>query len=274
MQQRTHADKIGAARFGPALKDWRVRRGLSQERLADEAQVSTRHLSFLETGRAAPSRDMVLVLSSALDLPLRERNELLAAAGFAKVYREEGIEAPAMRALDHAVTELLRKLDPFPAVVVDRAWNVGRMNDGAARFFPLMFPDDAPLEARTNLVRAIVHPRGARPYLVNWAEIVRSVLVRARHDAARDPEGSPRRALVREALGYPDVEATLAAASDAPPLPFLPLHVRREGIEARFFTMLTTIGTPLDVTAEELSIEAYFPADEATRALMHGAAAS
>lgn len=274
MQQRTQAEKSGAARFGPALKGWRTRRGLSQERLAEEAQVSTRHLSFLETGRAAPSRDMVLVLSSALELPLRERNELLAAAGFAGVYKEDALEAPAMRALERAVTELLTKLDPYPAVVVDRVWNVVRMNAGAERFLPLFLPPDAPAEVRTNLVRAVAHPRGARPNLVNWEEVVRSVVVRARQEVARDPEGSPRRRLLDEALAMPDVADVLRAAPPAPPLPFLPLHVRRDGVEARFFTLLTTIGTPLDVTAEELSIEAYFPADEATRALMQSLSAS
>jgi transcriptional regulator with XRE-family HTH domain len=274
MQPRTQADKSGAARFGPALRGWRTRRGLSQERLAEEAQVSTRHLSFLETGRAAPSRDMVLVLSSALDLPLRERNELLSAAGFAGVYSQDALDAPAMSALERAVSELLTKLDPYPAVVVDRAWNAVRMNAGAQRFLPLFLPPDAPPEVARNLVRAVVHPKGARPFLVNWEQVVRAVVERARHDAARDPEGSVRRALVEEALAEPGVLEALRKGPSSPPLPFLPLHVRRDGIEARFFTLLTTIGTPLDVTAEELAIEAYFPADDATRALLTKLSAS
>ncbi len=241
---------------------------MSQERLADHAEVSTRHLSCLETGRAAPSRDMVLVLASALELPLRERNQLLSAAGFTGAYREEALDGPAMVSLDHAITQLLDKLEPFPAVVVDRGWNVVRLNAGASRFLPLFLPPSAPKEVASNLVRAVVHPLGCRPYLVNWEEVVRAVVERARHEAAKDAEGSPRRRLVEEALSYPDVRSTLRHPSASTLLPFVPLHIRSNGIEARFFTMLTTIGTPLDVTAEELSIEAYFPADDATRALM------
>lgn len=243
---------------------------MSQERLADHAEVSTRHLSCLETGRATPSRDMVLVLASALDLPLRDRNQLLTAAGFAPAYREQALDGPAMQSLEFAITQLLDKLDPYPAVVVDRAWNMVRGNVSAGRFLPLILPTDAPPEVTANLVRAVVHPRGCRPYLVNWEDVVRSVVERARHDAAKDPEDSPRRLLLKEALDYPDVRATLKHGNPTAMLPFLPLHVRRDGLEARFFTMLTTVGTPLDVTAEELSIETYFPADDATRALLKG----
>lgn len=264
----TLAERAGAERFGAELRSWRQRRGMSQERLAEHAEVSTRHLSCLETGRATPSRDMVLVLSSALELPLRDRNQLLAAAGFTGAYREEALDGPAMQSLDHAITQLLDKLDPYPAVVVDRGWNVVRMNGGATRFLPLFVPPTAPREVTSNLVRALVHPLGCRPYLVNWEEVVRAVVERARHEAAKDAEGSPRKKLVDEALSYPDVRSTLRHPSAGALLPFVPLHVRNDGVEARFFTMLTTIGTPLDVTAEELSIEAYFPADDATRALM------
>lgn len=264
----THAERSGAARFGTELRGWRVRRAMSQERLADSAEVSTRHLSCLETGRATPSRDMVLVLASALELPLRARNELLAAAGFTAAYREEKLDGPAMQTLDHALGQLLDKLDPYPAVVVDRLWNVVRMNQGAGRFLPLLMPPGTPPEIANNLVLAVVHPSGCRPYLVNWEEVVRAIVERARHEVQKDPEGSPRKRMLEEMLAYPDVRATLKGGAPAAPLPFLPVHVRRDGMEARFFTMLTTVGTPMDVTAEELSVEAYFPADDATRELI------
>ncbi len=269
-----HAERKGAAHFGSELRAWRVRRAMSQGRLADQAEVSTRHLSCLETGRASPSRDMVLVLASALDLPLRSRNELLAAAGFTAAYPQDALSGPTMAYLDHAIDQLLAKLDPYPAVVVNRHWSVLRMNAGAQRFLPLFLPPDVPAHVASNLLLSIVHPAGCRPYLVNWDEVVRTTMERARQEVARDPEDSAARKLLDEALGYPGIREALHSKPSAPMLPFLPVHVRRDGVEARFFTMLTTIGTPMDVTAEELAVEAYFPADDATRALIESLSAS
>lgn len=262
--------------FGSLLRRHRVASALSQERLADAAEVSTRHLSCLETGRASPSREMVLVLASALELPLRDRNALLDAAGFAAAYRESRMDDAVMRELDGAIGLLLGKLEPYPALVVDRAWNVVRTNAAAARFLPLLLPPGAPPELLGNAVRAVVDPRGARPYLVNWDEVVTSIVERARLELAREPEGGARRAFFDEMIAQPGVREALRRARPAigAPMPFLPVHVRRDGVEARFFTMLTTLGTPLDVTAEELSIEAYFPADAATRTLLESLAAS
>lgn len=255
--------------FGAMLRTHRSASGMSQERLAASAEVSTRHLSYLETGRAAPSRQMVLLLASALELPLRERNALLEAAGFASAYRESALDAGGMRALDDAIARLLDKLEPYPAVVVDRHWNVLRQNRAAARLLPMFVPPDAPPELSTNLVTAVVDPRGARPYLVNWEEVVRAIVERSRLELAKDPPGSERRRMIDGLLARPEVQACMRnARTEAPPLPFLPVHVRRDGLEARFFTMLTSVGTPLDVTAEELRIETYFPADDATRALL------
>jgi len=212
---------------------------------------------------------MVLVLASALDLPLRDRNALLDAAGFAAAYRESKLDDAAMRELDGAIGLLLGKLEPYPAIVVDRSWNILRLNTAAGRFLPLLLPPGSPPELLRNAVRAVVDPRGARPYLVNWEEVVCSIALRTKHELARDAEGSARRRLYEEMLSYPDVRQALRRApTTSPPLPFLPVHVRRDGVEARFFTMLTTLGTPFDVTAEELSVEAYFPADAATRALL------
>lgn len=263
-----HAERKGAAQFGSELRAWRIRRSMSQGRLADQAEVSTRHLSCLETGRATPSRDMVLVLASALELPLRSRNELLAAAGFTAAYRQDALSGPTMAHLNHAIDQLLKKLDPYPAVVVDRGWNVLRMNDGAQRFLPLLLPPDVPIRVASNLLLSVVHPAGCRPYLVNWEEVVRSTIERAHLEVARDPEDSDARTLLTECLGYPGVAEALHTKPSTPMLPFLPVHMQRDGVEARFFTMITTIGTPMDVTAEELAVEAYFPADDATRMLI------
>ena len=261
--------------FGHQLRSHRRSRALSQERLADAAEVSTRHLSCLETGRASPSREMVLVLASALELPLRDRNTLLGAAGFSSAYRESGLDATGMQDLDRALGHLLTKLDPYPAVVVDRRWNLLRANASATRLLPLLLPADAPARTRANLMHATLDPRGARPFIANWPELVQALLERAKVELARSGETEERRAEYEELLAYPGVkEAMKSSVANGPALPFVPVHFRRDGMEARFFTMLTTIGTPLDVTAEELRVEAYFPADEATRALMEAMASS
>jgi transcriptional regulator with XRE-family HTH domain len=277
-RSRAYARAMQIARtelaFGPLLRRHRVACAMSQEKLAATAEVSTRHLSCLETGRASPSREMVLVLASALELPLRDRNALLDAAGFAAAYRESRLDDAAMRELDGAIGLLLAKLEPYPAIVVDRAWNVVRVNTAATRFLPLLLPPGSPPELLGNAVRAVVDPRGARPYLVNWEEVVRSIVERARLELAREPEGSRQHAFFHEMISQPGVREAMKRAPmpSGPPLPFLPVHIRRDGVEARFFTMLTTLGTPLDVTAEELSVEAYFPADAATRALLESMA--
>lgn len=260
--------------FGTLLRHHRTSGGMSQERLAAQAEVSTRHLSCLETGRAAPSREMVLVLASALELPLRDRNALLDAAGFAAAYRESRLDDAAMRELDLALTMLLGKLEPYPAVVLDRSWNLVRANAAATRFLPVLLPADVPAEVAANIVRTIVHPRGARPFLVNWEEIVHAMAERMKLELTRDPPGSARRRLYDEMLEQPGVRDAIRRVPrpSTAGLPFVPVHLRRDGVEARFFTMLTTLGTPIDVTAEELTIEAYFPADAATRALLESLA--
>ena len=213
-------------------------------------------------------------LASALELPLRDRNELLDAAGFSPAYRESSLDAAGMRELDRALGHLLTKLEPYPAVVVDRDYSLVRTNAAAARFLPLLLPADAPSEIANNLLLAVLDPRGARPFIVNWTEVAASIMERARLELARHADDE-RRALFERLASYPGVkEAMRTTLGSGPPLPFVPLHVRRDGIEARFFTMLTTIGTPLDVTAEELRVEAYFPADEATRVLVEGLSAA
>ena len=254
--------------FGSHLRAHRAARGLSQERLAGCAEISPRHLSCLETGRAAPSRAMVLMLGSALDLPMRERNVLLETAGFAAHYRDHALdsaeEANLARALDH----LLRQQEPYGAVVIDRCWNLLRMNQGATRLFAA-FADVAgmPPEVRGNVLVATLHPLGMRPAIVNFGEVAALVLERHHADAARAPESPEMRLLRATVAAIPDLPPRPSRAAARPAGPFLTLHLRRGGLEARLFTMLTTIGTPTDVTAEEVQIESYYPADAATERL-------
>lgn len=173
--------------FGPLLRQWRQTRSYSQSRLAEDAEVSTRHLSFLETGRAAPSREMVLILSSALDLPLRERNTLLGAAGFAPVYRESPLASPEMAGVRRAIDHVLAQQEPYGAVVVDRLWNVQRMNQGALRMLgSWLDPRATPPIVTRNLLHAVFHPAGLRPCMVNWEAVAGALAMRVHREALED----------------------------------------------------------------------------------------
>jgi transcriptional regulator with XRE-family HTH domain len=265
---RTH---IG---FGPLLREWRLTRHLTQQALAERAEISTRHLSFLETGRSQASREMVLVLGNALDMPLRERNVLLDAAGYAPVYRETSIDAPAMGHVRVALDRLLAQQEPYPALVMDRTWNVLRINDGAARMLTRLC-DGAQGDPAVfgNLVHALFHPHGLRRAIVDWPDVAAIIAERLQREAAADRSEGGLRALRDAVMAYPGVPELLHRASlDRPPAVTLNLHLRApDGAEIQLFTMITSLGTPLDVTAEELRIELMFPVDEASAAWLRGA---
>jgi len=257
--------------LGALLREWRLARRLTQQHLAESAEVSVRHLSFLETGRASASREMVLALANALDLPLRDRNLLLGAAGFAPVYRETSLDAAPMAYIRRALDHLLSHQEPFPALVIDRAWNVLRLNGGAQRMFArFVLPINPPPIVLTNLAHALFHPEGLRHVIVDWVPMAAAIAERLHREAAADPsEGGPRalRDLVLAYAGVPERMQKPRLLEDPPVA--MPLCLRApDGAEARFFTTLTTLGTPLDVTAEELRIESYFPLDDATDTLM------
>jgi transcriptional regulator with XRE-family HTH domain len=271
MNERTEparASRLDVA-FGVQLRAWRQSRRVSQEQLAPRAGVSARHLSFVENGRAQPSRDLVLALAGALDVPLRERNTLLTAAGFAAAFRSSSLDADEMASLRRAIDHVLEQQEPFGAVVVDGAWNLIRLNRGAARLFQRFPMTPAGHEAARNLVLGTVHPEALRPYIVNWADVAGHLIARLHREvAARSADDSLARLLAR-VLAQPGVPAEWRApAPGRSAAPFIPVHLRHGELEVRLFTMMTSIGTPLDVTAEELHIETYFPADDATEATL------
>ena len=249
------------AAFGPLLREWRQVRQMSQLRLAEAAEVSTRHISFIETGRAAPSREMVLILASALDLPLRERNTLLGAAGFAAVYRETDLRAPEMSGVAHALGFLLDRHEPYGASVLDGSWNILRVNRGGLRMLGWLLEQPPPAEVAANAMRILFHPRGLRPFILNWEDLAAAMIERLHREVSH----GAARALLDEILSYPDVPHRFARPrlGEVPEV-VLTLHLRKGERDLRLFTTLTTLGTPLDVTAQELRIESYFPADEAT----------
>ncbi|MFS8065131.1 MAG: helix-turn-helix domain-containing protein [Byssovorax sp.] len=259
---------------GPLLRSLRIGRRMTQEELARRAEISTRHLSCLETGRALPSRTMLLILGSAMDVPLRVRNDLLAAAGFTPVYRTSPLEDPAMSHVQHAVARILRLHEPHPAMLLDRSWNILQVNGGAARLFDwcgIRLSGAGPI----SLVRTLFDESlGLRSCLVNFDVIAAEVLARVRTEADVDPSLRTLLVELERLRGKPNHGlATGAAAAVA-----LPIHIRRGDTDLRYFTTLTTLGTPLDVTAQELRIEVYFALDRATeefgRALAERALAS
>jgi len=257
---------LGEVGFGPLLRRWRTRRRLSQLDLAVEAGVSTRHLSFIETGRAQPSREMVLLLARALDVPLRDRNDLLTTAGYAPIYRATSLEAPAMAQVRRALDFILRQQEPYPALVLDRHWNVVRVNDGSARVQAVFLDPKAVAGlGPPNAMRLMFHPSGFRPFIVNWEAAAASLIQWLHRDAASGRGDDETRRLLDELLAYPGVPRQWRSLDlDASPAPFLPIEFARDGLRLRYFTTLTSLGTPHDITLQELRIESFFPADEAT----------
>jgi transcriptional regulator with XRE-family HTH domain len=259
--------------FPPLLRAWRQRRRMSQLDLALESGVSQRHVSFLESGRAKPSRAMILTLSETLDVPLRERNAWLLAAGFAPLFRARPLDDPQMGQVMGAVTMMLAAHAPFPAVAIDRAWTI-RLANPPFETMSAMLGEDLWARiggAERNLMRLFFHPAGIRPLVVNWTAIA-PVLWRRAQREAEALGGQDMKALLAELAQHQDPE-TLAAAPDAALVPVLPLILERDGLRLSLFTVIATFGTAQDITADELRIETLFPADEATEALFRGAAA-
>jgi transcriptional regulator with XRE-family HTH domain len=255
---------VQRAGAGPLLRDWRRRRRLTQLDLALDAGVSARHLSFIETGRARPSAEMVLRLCETLDVPLRERNALLIAAGHAPVFAQHDLAEPELGPVRRALDRVLAAHEPFPAVVVDRHWGLvtanrplGLLTAGAAAHL---------LEQPVNVLRLALHPEGLAPRIANLSEWRAHLLDRLARQAAAS--GDPALGVLHEELaGYPGADPAqthdLSVADVA-----TPLRLRGEDGELAFISTVTTFGTAMDVTVAELSIEAFFPADEQTAAAM------
>jgi transcriptional regulator with XRE-family HTH domain len=250
-------------KFPSALAWWRKKRGLSQLQLALAAACSQRHVSFLELGRTKPSREMVLRLSAALDLPLRQSNELLLGAGFAPVWTEADFHAAPLAPVREALNYILDQQEPYPAIVVDRHWNLLQVNKGAVALVEFLVGPIAPGTA-INLADALVAPDALRPHLVNWGEVVRYFIRSVEADAVADAT-TDTADLLERLLAYKDVRAASRLAVTSADGPILPMHFRRGRTELRLFTTIATLGTPQDITLQELRIESFFPMDETTR---------
>jgi transcriptional regulator with XRE-family HTH domain len=248
------------------LKEWRNRRHLSQLDLALAVRTPQRHLSFIESGRATPSRDMILRLSGAMDIPLRQQNELLLAAGYAPVWGERDLSAPDLAMVNTALDYMLGQHEPYPAFVVDRRWNLLRANRGAIALIEFLLGPSSP-EPPTepvNLVVALMSSEGLRPFVANWAEVAHYFLRGVQADAQED--GAPETlALLNRLMALPDV----TSLTEGPPpantqTPVLPILFQQRDKRLSMFTTIATLGTPRDVTLQEVRIESFFPMDEAT----------
>jgi transcriptional regulator with XRE-family HTH domain len=260
--------------FPDLLRGWRRKRRLSQLELALRAGVSQRHVSFLESGRARPSRSMTLHLSETLEVPLRERNEWLVAAGFAPVFRTRPLDDPQMGQVLAAVRLMLDNHAPFPAVAVDRAWNVRLANRPFELLIGMLGGDVWTRigAGEPNLMRLIFHPEGVRPWIANWRAIAPLLWQRARREAEA-LDGREMQALLDELARHQDAE-TLRGAEETPLVPVLPLELAKDGARVSLFSAIATFGTAQDVTADELRIEFFFAADDASVALFRAAAAT
>jgi transcriptional regulator with XRE-family HTH domain len=251
---------------GDLIREWRTRRHMSQLDLASEAGISQRHLSFLESGRAVPSREMVIRLAEGLDIPLRHRNRILLAAGFAPQYSERQLADPLLSPAMEAVRLVLKGHEPYPAFAVDVRWNMIVANDMVAPFLTSI-EDARLLEPPINVLRLCLHPKGLAPQIGNLAEWKAHLLERLRrqNDAFADPE---LERLEDELRGYPGgVSHTRAIQKESTAIAHV-LRLRMGNEVLSFISTITTFGTPLDVTLSELAIECFFPADERTRAAL------
>jgi transcriptional regulator with XRE-family HTH domain len=253
--------------FGPRLKWWRAQRGLSQLALAGAAETSQRHLSFLESGRAEPSREMVLRLCAVLDIPLRQRNALLLAAGFAPVWRESDLSDPELTQVNGALDYMLAQQEPYPAFVVDRRWNLLRANAGAGNLVAFLL-DSAPTGA-VNLADALVAPDVLRPFIENWEDVAVHFLRSVQADAVADGTAETAE-LLQRLLAYPGVPPLSRVAPLEVHTPVLHIHFRKGDTRFSMFTTIATLGTPQDVTLQEIRIECFFPSNAESAALLRG----
>ena len=252
--------------LGRMLRHWRDLRGKSQIDLSLDTGVSQRHLSFIESGRSAPSRLTLTNIAQGLDVPLRDRNGLLLAAGFAPIYAEDAWNAQEMQGITRALERVLLQHEPYPAVVMDRYWNVFMTNESAPRFFN-SFIDLGARPRPRNILHLMFDPAGMRPFIANWQSASRGLIERIHREAVGNFMDEKTKDLLASLRAYPDVESDMKAtdgAGDEAALPVIPLSFTKEGRVLNYFSMVSTVGTPQTIAAQELRIECMFPLDEMT----------
>jgi transcriptional regulator with XRE-family HTH domain len=258
MNSSPHATASRQHELGELLRYWRQQRGKSQLDLSLDAGISQRHISFVESGRSVPSRELLLTLSQTLDVPLRERNALLLASGYAPVYSDNSWDAPEMGPVTRAIERVLMQQEPYPALLMDRYWRVLKTNDAATRFFG-SFVDLSQWPKPRNLLHLMFDPDGLRPFLEDWEEVASGLLQRVHREAIGHVVDVKTIALLNELKRYPGVKELSAVRKDQGPV--LPITFVKDKQRFSFFSLISTVGTPECVTAQELRLECMFPAD-------------
>jgi transcriptional regulator with XRE-family HTH domain len=242
--------------LGELLRYWRQERGKSQLDLSLDTGISQRHLSFVESGRSAPSRGFLSIVSDALNIPLRERNVLLLVSGFAPQYSEQSMDAEQMAVVTQAINRMLHQHEPHPALVLDRYWNVIRTNEAAPRFFG-SFVDLEKRPKPRNLLDLMFDPAGMRPFVEEWETVAAGLLQRVRREAVGQVMDARLADLLEQLRKYPGVAGLKLPPT--PPNPVLPITFRRGNERFSYFSLITTVGTPQCITAQELRVECMFP---------------
>ena len=251
---------------GALLRHWRDLRGKSQLDLSLDTGVSQKQISFIEGGRSVPSRQTLMSISRVLDIPLRDRNTLFLAAGYAPIYSDGEWDSLEMQTVTGALQRMLRQHEPFPAVVMDRYWNVVMSNESGPRFFNC-FIDMAAREGPRNILHLMFDPKGMRPFIANWEETARGLFERVYRESIGRVVDEKTKALLATLLAYPDVKPEWNTPIALGFMPVIPLSFVKDGKVLNYFSMVTTVGTPQTVAAQELRLESMFPADDATEAL-------
>lgn len=251
--------------FTHNLREWRRLRKMSQLELALAAEVSQRHVSWLETGRSQPSREMVLKLSDAMNVPLRERNNILNSAGFANIYTEKDLNEPAMESVKNILSEMLEHHEPYPAYVIDRHWNIKMQNNATNIMFSIAGDIETTWHAvgdtgEKNMALLTVHPKGLRKYISNWDKVAGQFIRRLKKEAleSADSELMMRYERLASLVDLPDEQPTEGL------LPMLPFQVDLGGLPLSLCSVISTFGTAQDITAHELRVETFYPMDEQT----------
>jgi transcriptional regulator with XRE-family HTH domain len=256
----------GERRLFPALlRHWRTRRGASQLDLAVAADVSSRHVSFLETGRAQPSREMILRLGAALDVPMRDQNDMLRAAGFPEAFAEPSLDDGMPGAVTGAIDRMMAQHEPFPMTVLDRTYNVLRTNAGATRLLARFVADPSAIPVPLNVFALLFDRRLARPFVVDWERVAHGLVARLHRETLARPDDAALAALLRSLFEYPGVpESWRQPDFGAPNDATLTIRLKRDALELAFLTTITVFNAPQNVTLEEIRIESYFALDDAT----------
>src|SRR5579859_2004328 len=249
---------LAVPQLGELLRFWRQERGKSQLGLSMDTGISQRHLSFVESGRSAPSRDFLSVVSDALNIPLRERNDLLLASGFAPQYNEQSIDAEQVTIITRAIDRMLEQHEPHPALVLDRHWFIVRTNSAAPRFFG-SFIDLEKWPKPRNVLNLMFDPAGLRPFVEEWEKVAAGLLQRVRREAVGQVLDLKLQELMKRLRQYPGVSGLKPPA--IPQSPVLPIVFRRGNERFSYFSLITTVGTPQCITAQELRVECMYPAD-------------